>query len=102
MKMFGAISFVIITKEALYKTNSLACFFQKGHAGGRNLTRKSSAGIFCNNHKDYYNRNIFEELFCNNFGQEVQSSRFLSRAQNSQANFALKKVRKDKKRQTHF
>ena len=27
--MFGAINFVKITKESLYKTNSLACFLAK-------------------------------------------------------------------------
>ena len=42
-KCFGAINFVKIAKESLYKTNSLACFLaKKGHA---TLQGESSGGI---------------------------------------------------------
>ena len=45
-KMFGAINFVIITKESLYKANSLACFLVKRDPPvAATLQRKSSGGI---------------------------------------------------------
>ena len=45
-KCFGAINFVIITKESLYKANSLACFLAKGDPPvAATLQRKSSGGI---------------------------------------------------------
>ena len=46
-KCFGAINFVIITKESLYKANSLACFLVKRDPPvAATLQRKSSGGIF--------------------------------------------------------
>ena len=45
-KMFGAINFVIITKESLCKANSLACFLAKRDPPvAETLQRKSSGGI---------------------------------------------------------
>ena len=45
-KCFGAINFVIITKESLYKANSLACFLVKRDPPvAATLQRKSSDGI---------------------------------------------------------
>ena len=45
-KMFDTINFVIITKESLYKANSLACFLAKGDLlVAATLQRKSSGGI---------------------------------------------------------
>ena len=45
-KCFGAINFVIITKESLYKANSLACFLVKRDPPvTATLQRKSSGGI---------------------------------------------------------
>ena len=45
-KCFGAINFVIITKESLYKANPLACFLPKRDTPvPATLQRKSSGGI---------------------------------------------------------
>ena len=45
-KCFGAINFVIITKESLYKANSLACFLVKRDPPvAATLQRKYSGGI---------------------------------------------------------
>ena len=45
-KCFGAINFVKITKESLYKANSLACFLAKiDTAVAATSKRKSSGGI---------------------------------------------------------
>ena len=44
--MFGAINFVIITKESLYKANPLACFPPKRDTPvATTLQRKSSGGV---------------------------------------------------------
>ena len=71
-KCFGAIHFVKITKESLYKANSLACFLAKGgHARGSNITKKIFWWNYCcNNYKNYYKWKCSKELFCNNFGQD--------------------------------
>ena len=63
-KCFGAINFVIITKESLYKANPLACFLhKKGHASGSNITKKIFWwNYFCNNYKDYYKRTCSKEF----------------------------------------
>ena len=48
-KCFGAINFVKITKESLYKANSLACFVAKRDTPvAATLQRKSSGGIIFN------------------------------------------------------
>ena len=45
-KCFGAISFVKITKESLYKANSLACFLaNRDKPEAATLQRKCSGGI---------------------------------------------------------
>ena len=72
-KCFGAVNFVKITKESLYKANSLACSLAKrdGHASGSNITKKIFwSNYFCNNYKNHYKRKCSKELFCNHFGQD--------------------------------
>ena len=60
-KCFGAINFVKITKESLYKANSLACFLAKRDTPvAATLQRKSSGGInFVIITKIIFLRNIF-------------------------------------------
>ena len=78
-KCFGAINFVKITKEALYKANSLACFpAKRGHASGSNITKKIfwwTSSFIIITKENYYKRKCPpEEFFCNNsFGQDGKS-----------------------------
>ena len=80
-KCFGAINFVKITKESLYKANSLACFLaNRDKPVAATLQRKCSGGInFVIIRKDYSKNTCSKEFFCNNFGQDGRNSyRFLS------------------------
>ena len=54
----------------LQKAKFLACFLQKGHASGSNITKKIFWwNYFCNNYNFLQNR-YSKELFCNYFGQD--------------------------------
>ena len=73
-KGFGAITFVIITKESLYKANSLACFLAKRDPPvAATLVTKKIFWVelfFVIITKIITKNNCSKELFCNNFGHD--------------------------------
>ena len=71
-KCFEAMNPVKITKQSLYKTDSLACFLTKSDTPvAATLQRKYFGGIlFVITTKKDYKSNCSKELFCNIFGQD--------------------------------